>query len=280
MSLSKQLQKGNIQIKKKNQGGGSNKCMSPMSLNYKIFLQNGGKEGESKGGGGSKGGESKGGESKGGESKGKLNDPLEGKKISIKRMSENTSKVFDIKIIHRKDKKKNNKFTKKPSKINVKDINEIEKQIELSRKKELNLKKELVQKIQKAESKVSAKKSAKGAVEGQVKESAKKSAKGPNLSKAKTGKSKKQPSRNNKKSGKRKNKKGSRKISFKSTKQISAKDIKQVEKEIKDIRSKKTEFIKDELEKEGIKVSGKSKRLLKDIYLYSKMCNIKIVHEK
>ena len=38
--------------------------------------------------------------------------------------------------------------------------------------------------------------------------------------------------------------------------------------------------IKKELERQGIKVSGKSNRLLKDIYLYSKVCNINIKHEK
>ena len=36
---------------------------------------------------------------------------------------------------------------------------------------------------------------------------------------------------------------------------------------------------KKELEKQGVKVSGKSDRLLKDIYLYSKVCNINIKHE-
>ena len=37
---------------------------------------------------------------------------------------------------------------------------------------------------------------------------------------------------------------------------------------------------REELEKQGVKVSGKSDRLLKDIYLYSKVCNINITHEK
>ena len=53
-----------------------------------------------------------------------------------------------------------------------------------------------------------------------------------------------------------------------------------MQKHIESIRSKKTEEIKKELEKEGIQVSGKSKRLLKDIYLYSKVCGINIQHEK
>ena len=57
-------------------------------------------------------------------------------------------------------------------------------------------------------------------------------------------------------------------------------DITKIEKQIQDIRKKKSDDIKKELEKDGIKVSGKSKRLLKDIYLYSKMCNINITHEK
>ena len=50
-------------------------------------------------------------------------------------------------------------------------------------------------------------------------------------------------------------------------------------KKINEIRKTKTTEIKKELEKEGIKVSGKSNRLLKDIYLYSKLCGINIKHE-
>ena len=46
------------------------------------------------------------------------------------------------------------------------------------------------------------------------------------------------------------------------------------------IRNTKNDEIKKELEKQGVKVSGKSDRLLKDIYLYSKVCNINITHEK
>ena len=48
---------------------------------------------------------------------------------------------------------------------------------------------------------------------------------------------------------------------------------------MRQIRSTKTDEIKKELEKQGVKVSGKSDRLLKDIYLYSKVCNINIQHE-
>ena len=58
------------------------------------------------------------------------------------------------------------------------------------------------------------------------------------------------------------------------------KQIKKVESEIKEIRKKKTEDIKKELESKGVKVSGKSNRLIRDIYLYSKMSNINITHEK
>ena len=55
--------------------------------------------------------------------------------------------------------------------------------------------------------------------------------------------------------------------------------MKRVEQKINSIRNKKSSVIKKELEKEGIKVSGKSNRLLKDIYFYSKVCNINIKHE-
>ena len=67
---------------------------------------------------------------------------------------------------------------------------------------------------------------------------------------------------------------------MKKHRKISEKDIQKVQKHIEEIRSKKTGDIKLELEKEGIKVSGKSKRLLRDIYLYSKVGGISIQHEK
>jgi len=61
---------------------------------------------------------------------------------------------------------------------------------------------------------------------------------------------------------------------------FNGKNIKEVESRMKDIRNKKTDEIKTELEKQGVKVSGKSNRLIRDIYLYSKICNINIQHEK
>lgn len=73
--------------------------------------------------------------------------------------------------------------------------------------------------------------------------------------------------------------KTNRKISIKN-KKIGEKDIKNVSQKMRQIRSTKTDEIKKELEKQGVKVSGKSDRLLKDIYLYSKVCNINIQHEK
>jgi hypothetical protein len=55
--------------------------------------------------------------------------------------------------------------------------------------------------------------------------------------------------------------------------------IKEIEHKIQEIRRKNPEEIRKELQKEGIRVSGKSRRLLKDIYFYSKVCNINIKHE-
>ena len=230
-----------VQIKNKSQEGG--KKLSPISKSYKKYLQEG-KLPES---------------TKLEKSNSDKSDKKSPKKINIVRKKGDP----DIKIIHKKDNKNKHKFTrKKPSKINIKDINEIERQIELSKKQE-NKKKDIVENIKKN---ILEKKSSKG--------NNFKNLKKPNKKKSRS-KSKK-VSRGNKKLNKKSNKK---EISIKNQK-ISQKDIKLVESKIKEIRSKKTEDIKKELEKDGIKVSGKSKRLLKDIYLYSKVCNINIQHEK
>ena len=61
---------------------------------------------------------------------------------------------------------------------------------------------------------------------------------------------------------------------------LGEKDIKQVSNKMREIRNTNKDEIKKELEKQGVKVSGKSDRLLKDIYLYSKVCNINIQYEK
>ena len=63
-------------------------------------------------------------------------------------------------------------------------------------------------------------------------------------------------------------------------KKIDEKDIKNVSQKMRIIRNTKTDQIKKELQKQGVKVTGKSDTLLKDIYLYSKICNINIQHEK
>jgi hypothetical protein len=87
-------------------------------------------------------------------------------------------------------------------------------------------------------------------------------------------------SRSNKRmTHRKKSKVQGRKVSIKSS-VFNKSDLDKVESRIKEIRKKKHEDIKKELQDQGIKVSGKSNRLLKDIYLYSKMCNINIQHEK
>ena len=64
--------------------------------------------------------------------------------------------------------------------------------------------------------------------------------------------------------------KTNRKISI-HNKKLDEKDIQNVSQKIRQIRNTKSDEIKKELEKQGVKVSGKSDRLLKDIYLYSKV---------
>ena len=61
---------------------------------------------------------------------------------------------------------------------------------------------------------------------------------------------------------------------------LTEEDIKRVEKKIQNIRKQKLSDMKKELEKRGVKTTGKSNRLLKDIYLYSKMSYINFQHEK
>jgi hypothetical protein len=70
-----------------------------------------------------------------------------------------------------------------------------------------------------------------------------------------------------------------RRVSIKNS-NFNEKDFKQIQNKLKEIRNKKSEDIKKELEEKGVKVSGKSNRLLRDIYLYSKLSNINITHEK
>lgn len=62
-------------------------------------------------------------------------------------------------------------------------------------------------------------------------------------------------------------------------KRVKPEDIERIETKILSIRNKSSKDIREELSKEGIQVSGKSNRLLKDIYFYSKVCNINIKHE-
>ena len=59
-------------------------------------------------------------------------------------------------------------------------------------------------------------------------------------------------------------------------KKVDSKNVEDIQKKIKDIKSKsKSEMIK-ELNKEGVKISGKDETIIRDIYLYSKLCGINI----
>ena len=92
-------------------------------------------------------------------------------------------------------------------------------------------------------------------------------------------KEKKKPKRSTKKSTKRHvERKRAREISLK-PKKVSEKDIKKIEEKIQKIKNTKSKDIRDALEKKGIRVSGKSDRLLKDIYFYSEVGNMNIRHE-
>ncbi len=73
-------------------------------------------------------------------------------------------------------------------------------------------------------------------------------------------------------------KKGKR-ISITKTRKYSEKDISKIQTKLKDIKKKSTDEIKKELEKQGVKLSGKSPEIIKDIYMYSQLCGINIKRE-
>ena len=248
-NLSKHIQRGDITVKSKKQSveGGVSKASSRSQKEYQLYLQSGSK-----------------------------NKPIEkpvekpvnkpvnkSKEVSIQR-NHKPKNESTIRIIKQANKKKSkHKFTrKKPSKI--KDINEIEKSIsnarDISNARNISNAREV--KGENDQSNIS------------------------NARKVKGENDQRNIKRNTKRSLKRhsqrsthKHKKNSRKISIKH-KKVSVKEIDKVEKKIASIRNKNPTDIRKELEKEGIKVSGKSNRLLKDIYFYSKVCNIQIQHEK
>ena len=220
-NISKHISKGNIQVKMKQQPSSKPVNRSHNSGSYKLYL-------------------------KSDSNLPKVNQEKSkdgNKKVNIQRKKQKVNKESTIRIIRQQDKssKSKNKFTrKKPSKI--RDINEIEKQIEKQN--------ELKQKQNKQKHNIKQKKRL----------------------------SKRSNKRNIRRSTKR-NSRNVRKFSIKKHKKVSENDMKRVEQKINSIRNKKSSEIKKELEKEGIKVSGKSNRLLKDIYFYSKVCNINIKHE-
>jgi hypothetical protein len=91
---------------------------------------------------------------------------------------------------------------------------------------------------------------------------------------------KSKPSVKRSKSLKRKIKKEkSKKLSFYRNK-ISDKDVQKIHKKIESIKNRDNASIKKELISNGIRVSGKSDTVLKDIYMYTKICDFKINFEK
>ena len=73
-------------------------------------------------------------------------------------------------------------------------------------------------------------------------------------------------------------KKGKR-ISVTKTRTLSNKDVDKIQSKLKLIKGKSTDEIKQELDKQGIQLTGKSPEILKDIYMYSQLCGINIKRE-
>ena len=190
------------------------------------------------------------------------------KEISLKP----SGKRADIKIIRRPSPKKSkNRFTRKShGKVSAdKDINAIETQIALlSHKNEPKV-------VVKPEPKVVVKPEPKVVAKPEPKAVAKPEPKA--VAKHPTRDTKRRAKRRQRSHHRTKGPKG-RKVSIRK-KRIKPEHVEQIERKIMSIRNKSSKDIRSELSKEGIQVSGKSNRLLKDIYFYSKVCNINIRHE-
>jgi hypothetical protein len=70
-----------------------------------------------------------------------------------------------------------------------------------------------------------------------------------------------------------------KKVSVTKTRKYSDKEIVTIQQKLKEIKDKPSKQIKDELEQQGIKLSGKSPSIMKDIYMYSQLCGINIKRE-
>ena len=76
------------------------------------------------------------------------------------------------------------------------------------------------------------------------------------------------------------NRKGlGKRVSITKTRKYSDKDVNTIQKKLQDIRKKTPQQIKQELDKQGIQLTGKSPEILKDIYMYSQLCGINIKRE-
>jgi len=70
-----------------------------------------------------------------------------------------------------------------------------------------------------------------------------------------------------------------KRISVTKTRKYSNKDVSTIQNKLKEIKGKSDNQIKEELEKQGVKLSGKSPTLMKDIYMYTQLCGINIKRE-
>ena len=70
-----------------------------------------------------------------------------------------------------------------------------------------------------------------------------------------------------------------KRISVTKTRKYTNKDVTMIQSKLKEIKGKSEKQIKEELEKQGVKLSGKSPSLMKDIYMYSQLCGINIKRE-
>ena len=70
-----------------------------------------------------------------------------------------------------------------------------------------------------------------------------------------------------------------KRISVTKTRKFTDKDVTKIRSKLNEIKKKSDKEIKQELEKQGVKLSGKSPSIMKDVYMYSQLCGINIKRE-
>ena len=215
----------------------------------------------------------------------KSSPPTTSKKISVSCSQHKPKSDGSVKVIRQTPKKNRSRGSKKPSRVSPqKDIFQIQKQIQNTQNTQSKPKTSSVPKVSVPKtSSVSLPVSKAPSVQDAVTTKSRKENRFRSRSRSKSrSKSKSRlRSRSRSRSRSKPQSKSRLSVSQKADMKVDdSEDIETIKRKIQEIRNKKSKYIREHLKKQGVRVSGKSDRLLKDIYFYSTACNINIKHEQ